>query len=268
MSQLAPNFEYAESGEGPAILFLPGSFGTGAGWRSVISKISERYRCVTTSLLGYGATAERRPLGNATMAQQTKVLDAIFERIGAPVHVVAHSFGGLSALAHALEGEHKPASLVLVEANPLAILRTAGDDAHYDMFQAMTGVYFAEFEAGRADAARHVIDFYGGAGAFEALPDKVREYVQATTPSNVRDWSSGTPFAPSLATYGTISIPTHVIRGGDTHPAMARIAELLASSIPKATLTILDGGSHFLPTTHAAELANLIDAHVRRVVQS
>ncbi len=263
MTQLALNFEYAETGEGPALLFLPGSFGTGAGWRAIISKIKQRYRFVTTSLLGYGGTVERRPLGNATMAQQTEVLDQIFERIAAPVHVVAHSFGGLSALAHAIQGQHKPDSLFLVEANPLAILRTADDETHYEMFRSMTAIYFAEFEAGRTDAARHVIDFYGGAGAFDALPGKVRDYVIATTPSNIRDWSSGTPFAPSLADYGAISLPVQIVRGDGTHPAMARIAELLASSLPRAVLTTLSRGSHFLPTTHAAELADLIDDHIR-----
>jgi hypothetical protein len=46
----------------------------------------------------------------------------------------------------------------------------------------MTEVYFAEFEAGKPDAARHCIDFYGGAGSFDAFPTKVRDYVMATTP--------------------------------------------------------------------------------------
>jgi pimeloyl-ACP methyl ester carboxylesterase len=262
MARQALNIEYAEGGEGPAVLFLPGSFSTGAGWRSVIAKIGTGYRFVTTSLLGYGATDECRPFGNATMAQQTKVLDDIFERIDAPVHVVAHSFGGLSALAHALEGRHKPAGLVLVEANPLAILRAAGDDEAYRAFSEMTDVYFQAFEAGHTDAARHVIDFYGGPSTFDAMPEKVRDYVVATTASNIRDWSSGTPFAPPLAAYRAISVPTHVVRGGNTHPAMARIAELLARNIPNAALTTLDGGSHFLPATHPTELAVLIASHL------
>lgn len=266
MSKVADDIDFAESGEGLAVLFVPGSFGTGAAWRSIIGEIGVRYRCVTTSLLGYGATAERRPPGNATMTQQTAVLDAIVERIGAPVHVVAHSFGGLSALAHLMEGRHKPASLVLVEANPLAILRTAGDEAHYRMFEAMTSRYFAEFEAGRSDAARRVVDFYEGDGSFDAFPPKVRDYVVATTASNVRDWSSGTPFAPTLETYATISIPTHIVRGQDSHPAMVRIAELLAGHIPNASITTVRGGRHFLPATHAAELANLIDTHLQSVV--
>jgi pimeloyl-ACP methyl ester carboxylesterase len=46
------NFEYDERGAGTALLFLPGSFGTGAGWRLVLGHLGDRYRVVTTSLLG------------------------------------------------------------------------------------------------------------------------------------------------------------------------------------------------------------------------
>jgi len=56
------NIEYAERGEGPDLLLVPGSFGTGAAWRPVIDKLGQGYRYVTTSLLGYHAIAERTPL--------------------------------------------------------------------------------------------------------------------------------------------------------------------------------------------------------------
>ena len=262
MSPFPGNIEYTERGEGPALLFVPGSFGTGAGWKPVIEKLGERYRFVSTSLLGYGMTAECRPLGNATTMQQTEALDDVFERIAAPVHVVAHSYGGLSVLAHALHGKHKAESIILVEANPFAILRTAGEEALFAMFGAMTEVYFAEFAAGRPEAARHVIDFYGGAGAFDGFPAKVRDYVIATTPNNIRDWSSGASFAPSLAEFRGIKSPTLVIRGAQGHVAMKRIAELLTANIPGAILKTIEGGSHFLPATHAGGLAELVLAHV------
>jgi pimeloyl-ACP methyl ester carboxylesterase len=258
------NIEYAERGQGPALLFVPGSFGTGAGWKPVMEKLGDGYRFVTTSLLGYGGTAERRPLGNTTTMQQTEVLDAIFERIAAPVHVVAHSYGGLSVLAHALHGKHKAESLTLVEANPLAILRTAGEESLFAMVGSMTKVYFAEFAAGKPDAASHVVDFYGGAGTFEAFPTKVRDYVISTTPSNVRDWTSGMSFAPPLPDYSRIIAPTLVIRGAKSHPTMLRTAELLAGNIPDASLETIEGGSHFLPATHPTDLAELVIAQVSK----
>lgn len=268
MSDFPIDVEYSERGDGPPLLLLPGSFGTGSGWKAVSDSLSSRYRLVTTSLQGYGATADHRPNGNATMQQQTAIIDLILGRIGDPTHVVAHSFGGLAALAHALCGTRKPASMVLVEANPFGILRTAGEHQLYAMFGAMTQVYFAEFEAGNSDAARHVIDFYGGNDTFASFPAKVRDYVVRTTASNIRDWSSGTAFEPPLDAYAALSIPTLVVRGGDGHPAMMRIAEILALTMPNARLETIAGGSHFLPATHPIELARLVEGHVQSIAST
>lgn len=262
MSEEAVAFDYAETGSGPAVLFLPGSFGTGAGWKAVLGHIGGGYRTITTSLLGYGCTPDIRPDGNHTMAQQVALIDRIFERIGSSPHVVGHSYGGLSAIAHALIGRHRPASLLLVEANPLGLLRSAGDWNHYAMFESMTGRYFADFARGDPAAARHVIDFYGGAGTFDSMPPKVQSYVVATTGVNVRDWSSGTPFEPDKDTLQTIRIPTTVVRGANSHPAMLRIAEHLHGSIPEAELVTISGGSHFLPSSHPAEIAALVKRRV------
>ncbi len=262
MAVQALEFDYAESGSGPVVLFLPGSFGTGTGWRAVIGYLGEGYRTVTTSLLGYGSTPDTRPEGNATMAQQVGLIDRIIDRIGVRPHVVGHSYGGLSAIVHALTGRHGPSSLLLVEANPLGLLRAWGDLKHYGMFESMTGRYFADFARGDAEAARHVIDFYGGSGTFDAMPPKVRSYIVATTAVNVRDWSSGTPFEPSRETLQSITIPTTVVRGEDSHPAMRRIAELLHDSIPASRLVTIEGGSHFLPSSHPAEIAALVRRQV------
>jgi pimeloyl-ACP methyl ester carboxylesterase len=253
----ASHLEYEERGSGTALLLLPGSFGTGAGWRPVIRYLGDGYRVVTTSLLGYGTTEDVRTEGNATMSQQVELIDEIVERIGTPPHVVAHSFGGLAAVAHALMGRRRAASLLLVEANPLGLLRAVGDHEHYAMFTSMTDRYFADYARGCMEAARHVIDFYGGPGTFDSMPSKVRGYIMATTAVNVRDWSSGTPFEPGVEALQSIAVPTTVVRGGNGHPAMLRIAELLHQHIRGARLVTIEGGSHFLPTTHPAEIAAL-----------
>ena len=262
MSESTVAFDYAETGSGPALLFLPGSFGTGAGWKAVIGYLGDGYRMVTTSLLGYGATPDIRPDDNATMAQQVDLIDRIIDRIGTSPYVVGHSYGGLAAIVHALTGRRRPASLLLVEANPLGLLRSAGDLEHYGMFKTMTDLYFADFARGNTEAARHVIDFYGGPGAFDSMPPKARSYIVATTAANVRDWSSGTPFEPSRETLQSIDVPTTVVRGGNSHPAMRRIAELLHDSIPAAQLVTIEGGSHFLPSSHPSEIAALVRRQV------
>lgn len=88
MSSGSASVDYSEQGEGPALLFLPGSFGTGAGWRGVIEALGPHYRCVTTSLLGDGGTAERRAEATPSTAMQMQAIDEVVARIAAPVHLV------------------------------------------------------------------------------------------------------------------------------------------------------------------------------------
>jgi len=55
--------DYQEAGSGPALVFVPGSYATPAAWRAM-HKLLPDHRLVSTSILGYGGTAEtRRPEG-------------------------------------------------------------------------------------------------------------------------------------------------------------------------------------------------------------
>ena len=87
--------DYDESGAGPTVVLVPGSCSTGAAWRPVIAALNGRFRCVTTSLLGYGGTAERRSGCDPSIAHEAEIVEAVARRTGGPVHLVGHSFGGL-----------------------------------------------------------------------------------------------------------------------------------------------------------------------------
>ena len=67
--------DYDECGSGPAVVLVPGSCSTGAAWRSVIAHLESRFRCITTSLLGYGDTDERRSAGDTSIAHECRALE-------------------------------------------------------------------------------------------------------------------------------------------------------------------------------------------------
>jgi pimeloyl-ACP methyl ester carboxylesterase len=98
--------DYDETGEGPTLVLVPGSCSTGAAWRSMISHWKGAFRCVTTSLLGHGGTAERRTADNADISREAEIIETVIRRAGAPVDLVGHSFGGLTGLAVALAQSH------------------------------------------------------------------------------------------------------------------------------------------------------------------
>src|SRR6266576_5028310 len=162
--------DYDESGEGPTIVLVPGSCSTGVAWRPIVSQWKDSFRCVTTSLLGYGGTAERRTDLDVDISHEAAILEAVIRRAACPVHLVGHSFGGLTALAVALRNKVPLLSLAILEAPAPEILRQMGEYQQYRTFREMTDVYFRMFQAGDAAAIERMIDFYGGAGTFAGWP--------------------------------------------------------------------------------------------------
>jgi pimeloyl-ACP methyl ester carboxylesterase len=129
------NIDYDESGQGPTIVLVPGSCSSGAAWRPIVSQWRSRFRCVTTSLLGYGRTAVDSDIGH-----EAEILESIIRRTPCPVHLVGHSFGGLSALAVALRNRVPLLSLAILEAPAPELLRQMGEYSHYRSFREMTDI--------------------------------------------------------------------------------------------------------------------------------
>jgi pimeloyl-ACP methyl ester carboxylesterase len=255
------SIEYDETDEGPTVVLVPGSCSTGAAWRPLITQWQGAYRCVTTSLLGYGRTAERRGPDNNDIALEADIIEAVIHRAGAPVHLVGHSFGGLSALAVALRRPELLQSLTILESPAPEILKACRERAHYAAFRGMTELYFNAYRSGRTDAIQLMIDFYGGDGTFAAWPQRVRDYAIATTEVNMRDWACAYDFALTPAMLARVTTPTLLVYGETSHPAPKRANELLGWSMPDADIMMLGDAAHFMIATHPRQLAALLGRH-------
>ncbi len=191
-----------------------------------------------------------------SIEREAEIVEAVIARAGSPVHLVGHSFGALVSLAVAARGLAPVEGLALIEPTAFGFLQEAGERLLYQEVTSMRDAYFRDFGNGAAEAARRVIDFYEGEGSFEALPQRMRAYVVATTPTNILDWR--TAFDAPLAAYSGITVPTLVLRGGRSHPAVARCAEILASTVERAALATVEGARHFMIATHAGDVARLV----------
>lgn len=256
--------DYEETGSGPTIVFVPGSCSTGAAWRPVIGALNGRFRCVTTSLLGYGGTAERRSFTDVSIAHEAEIIEAVVRRSGAVVHLVGHSFGGLVAIAVAMRHKVKLASLTVAEAPAAELLRAVGEHQHYEAFRKMTDAYFSAFQNGNGEAIEQMIDFYGGTGTFASWPPRVRTYAIETTVVNIFDWASAYGFHLSPRDLAGVKIPSLVLRGGMSPAAVQRANELLNLHMSDSALVTIERAAHFMISTHAEEVAQAISNHVMR----
>jgi pimeloyl-ACP methyl ester carboxylesterase len=254
--------DYDEAGAGPTIVLVPGSWGTRSAWREVVAALGGQYRIVTTSLLGYGGTDERRTRSDISIESEAEIIEAVVARAGGAVHLVGHSFGSVVCLAVAARKVAPLASLAVIEPPVFGLLQRPGDLALYEQVTTMRDAYVRAFADGETEAARRVIDFYSGTGSFDALPPRMRDYIVATTPTNILDWQTGFGAPPSA--YADISVASLVLRGERGHPSMARSAEILRATLPNVSLVTVPGAGHFMIATHAADVARLIAGHVSR----
>ena len=257
--------DYEEAGVGPTLVLVPGSCSTGAAWRPVIAVWGGTFRCITTSLLGYSGTAERRTAQDASIAHEAEAVEAVIRRAGDRVHLIGHSFGGLVSLAVAMRGRVHLAGLVIAEAPAVSLLRAVGDHCHYGAFRRMTDGYFAAFRTGDHEAIEAMVDFYGGPGTYASWPQRVRDYAVKTTAVNIMDWASAQGFRLTPQALANISIPTLVMAGTESHSAARRANELLSQYLPRAQMVVLEGAAHFMISSHASDVAHHIADHVQRL---
>lgn len=245
-------------GDGPVVLFVPGSFSTPAAWRPVQKFLPPQYRCVSTSICGYGETAETRGTTDFDMSHETRVIGAVAAEIGKPVHLVGHSFGGTVALASVLAGVVEVRSIATFEANPLDLLRAAGQDGLSADTRRMSDAYETAVAAGEADAPKRIIDFWGGDGAYDSLPDAVQAYCRQTAYANVLDWHTCFGFDAAPEAYAALDVPVLLVRGAHTNDVIATITDQLAAVLPASRTEIVEDAGHFLISSHPQDCAALL----------
>lgn len=103
---------FHETGEGPALLFLPGLGGDRRAFTGAARHFARRFRAVVVDLRDAGQSP--RVAHSYTLAEMADDVAALLEKLNiAAGHVVGHSLGGMVAQELALRHPTRVASLVL-----------------------------------------------------------------------------------------------------------------------------------------------------------
>ena len=177
------------------------------------------------------------------------------------MHLVGHSYGAQVCLAVAIRNAPALTSLTIIELTAFPLLRQTGDLELYEEVATLRAACVRAFEAGDKQAARRVIDFFGVKGTFNALPDRMRDYVIATT-TNIFDWCCDFGFDAPPSAYAGIAAHTLILCGKSGHRSILRSAEILADTMPRMSLKAIAGASHFMMASHPTEVAALCRGHL------
>src|SRR5262249_20623064 len=165
------------AGFGTPVLLLHGSASSSAMWTPVISALKSRFRLIAPDLIGYGRT-DPWPDGYVFgLEDELRLIEPLIEHLPGGAHVVAHSYGGVVALALPRAGRLRVRSLTLVE--PVAFHVLHGDAqvwAEFERFSSGFGERMAKGEV--EDAMRHFVDYWSSAGTWEAMDEGARAHLR------------------------------------------------------------------------------------------
>lgn len=107
-------------GTGPALVAIHGTPFSSQVWRRIVPQLTDRWTVYYFDLVGYGLS-EKRGGQDVSLAVQNGVLTALFEHWGLErPHVLAHDFGGATALRGYFLNGLRYASLTIFDAVALA----------------------------------------------------------------------------------------------------------------------------------------------------
>lgn len=122
----AESLHVVSSGAGPAVVFIPGLFGSAFGFRRVVPLVTGAgYRAIIIEPLGVGFSA-RPPDADYSLTAQADRMAAVLDTLHAgPAIIVAHSLGGAMAFRIAVRHPTLVRGLVSLEGGPTEEATTA-----------------------------------------------------------------------------------------------------------------------------------------------
>lgn len=242
------------AGSGPVLALVHGS-GTGAGQFAPLGALlADRFRVAAYDRRGHGASADAP---GYALAREAQDLAAVLAATGARA-VLAHSYGGVCALAAALAGA--PIDRLVIYEAPVV----ASEGAYFP--PALVAEMRAAIDAGDGDAAIAAFATAVRGASPEQLAQMRRTpgWAERCAHAHVllRELEAVADFRPTAAELARLRMPVLLLRGELSPPDYVATADHLLAALPDARLHVLPGQRHgaieAAPALVAAAVADFV----------
>ncbi len=240
--------------------------GAGAGeWRALAQALGSPFELQAPEQYGCESAGMWSGEHAFTLGDEAAKAIELIDRGEGKVHLVGHSYGGAVALHLALARRERIASVALYEPSAFHLLSHMGeggregrDEIAKVADRIREGVVTGEYRDGMST----FVDYWNGAGAWEAMPPAVQHALVRWAPKAPLDFHAllGEPTLPSA--YWQLRVPVLVLRGEHAPMPTRLIAYGLSKLLPESQLVEVAGAGHMGPFTHAAEVCALLVRHV------
>lgn len=256
---------YTETGTGEPVVLVHCSSASGSEWKSLCEELSDRFHCIMPDQWSCGRSDPWPGDGPFTLADEAAPVVDIIDRLGTPVHLVGHSYGGGVALRIARERPGKILSLTLIEPSVFHLLGGVGpkeQELYREISEVAEAVKSAVNSGDLWSGMARFVDYWSGDGAWNAMPPDARLKLSRRLSKVVLDFRALFREPASLADYAALGCPTLILCGEKSPGPSRLIVEMLKEAMPAAQVTEIDGAGHMSPLTHTEAVNRAIAAHL------
>jgi pimeloyl-ACP methyl ester carboxylesterase len=229
---------YEWSGAGPELLFIHGMCGYAGVWNGQVQRLADRFTCITYDRRGHSRSASWTQRESVT--NHAADAAALIEELRLDRPVLVGSSGGARIAVELARTQPELLSGGVFAEPPIFTLQPAAGGA----FQAeIAAVVRPAAEAGGPRAAVDAFFTRVCPGLWSALDEPARDRYRDNGHMMLAEFG-GEPYELGLDDVTRIDLPTLVISGTESHPALQAIAATLASGLPDARFVQLTGSGH------------------------
>ncbi|MFI4939448.1 MAG: alpha/beta fold hydrolase [Burkholderiales bacterium] len=238
--------DHTDDGQGQPVILIHSSVSTNRQWRA----LKDRYRVLAINLFGYGETTPWPGTSPQSLYAQAQLVLPLCEDLGAPIHLVGHSFGGSVALKVAKLLGSSAASLILLEPNPFYLLKQNGRiEAFLESRSLRDHVKCFGSFGDWMMVAELFADYWLGDGSWSAMPEKRRAAFVDSLPPNFHEWDAVMEEEAIVQEWKTLTARTLVVSDVATRLPIREIVDILIKACPHWAFQTITEGGHMAPLT-------------------
>lgn len=257
---------YTDLGSGDPVVMIHCSSACSRQWRGLCETLNADFRSIAVDQWGCGESDPWSGRTEFTLTSETAPIVNVIQKIGTPVHLVGHSYGGGVALKIARENPELVLSLTLIEPSCFHLLANDPHDSGLlsEIVTLAKAVTDAVSTGNYWEGAEQFVDYWGGAGTWAEIPRKLQNGLCQTLGKVILDFRALLNEPTKIGGYANITCPTLVLCGEYARGPSRRIAEILANALQRVTLQMIPQAGHMSPVTHPDEVNNSILDHLYR----
>jgi len=251
---------YAEqAGQGPPVVFVHGMCGDARVWADQVSRLGDRFQCTTYDRRGH--TRSPRTEAADTVPLHADDLAGLIESLGLAPCIVVGSSGGARIVVDFIRRHPQLVRGAVMSEPPIGSLAP-------DAFKGMIDEVAPKVQqAAKTDGPRAAVDAFFQVicpGLWAIIDEPVKDRYRDNADMLFADLGMP-PYQIGADDIAKIDVPSVVIAGTSSHPALQEAAHTLSKGLPNARLVEFESCGHVTYAERPVEFADTVATFAKEV---